>query len=160
MIRLANINDLESIVEIYNQTISLKNVTADTSAVSVESKIDWFNQFNDKRPIWVYISDDKVIAWLSIRSFYGRPAYDKTVEIGMYIDENYRQKGIGATMLVHALNECKKINIETILAFIFGNNHVSLNFFNKYGFTEYGNLPKVAEIEGEKIDLKILGIKL
>lgn len=160
MIRIANINDLNSIVEIYNQTIPLKNVTADTSRVTVESRIEWFQQFNEKRPLWVFESDNKVIAWLSIRSFYGRPAYQYTVEVGLYIDENYRQKGLGAEMILHAINECRKIGIKTILAFIFGNNQVSLNFFAKYGFIEYGNLPSVAEIENENIDLVIMGLKL
>ena len=145
MIRIANINDLNSIVEIYNQTIPLKNVTADTSRVTVESRIEWFQQFNEKRPLWVFESDNKVIAWLSIRSFYGRPAY---------------QKVLGAEMIFHAINECRKIGIKTILAFIFGNNQVSLNFFAKYGFIEYGNLPSVAEIENENIDLVIMGLKL
>jgi phosphinothricin acetyltransferase len=160
MIRLANINDLKSIVDIYNQTIQLKNVTADTTAITVESKVEWFNQFNDDRPIWVFEKDHKVIAWLSVRSFYGRPAYQHTVEVGLYIDENNRQKGLGSEMLLHALNECKRIGIKTILAFIFGNNQVSLHFFSKYGFIEYGKLPSVAEIEDEKIDLIIMGLKL
>jgi phosphinothricin acetyltransferase len=160
MIRLANINDLKSIVDIYNQTIQLKNVTADTTTITVESKVEWFNQFNDDRPIWVFEKDHKVIAWLSVRSFYGRPAYQHTVEVGLYIDENNRQKGLGSEMLLHALNECKRIGIKTILAFIFGNNQVSLHFFSKYGFIEYGKLPSVAEIEDEKIDLIIMGLKL
>lgn len=160
MIRAANINDLTSIVEIYNQTIPLKNVTADTTAITVESRIDWFHQFNNERPLWVYEKDQKVIAWLSIRSFYGRPAYQYTVEIGLYIDENNRQKGLGAEMLLHAINECRRIGIKTILAFIFSNNLQSLHFFSKYGFVEYGNLPEVAEIEEEKIDLVIMGLKL
>lgn len=160
MIRLANIDDLNKIVEIYNQTIHLKNVTADTSAVSVESRIEWFQQFNSNRPIWVYEINDTVVAWLSIRSFYGRPAYNHTVEIGLYIDQNNRQKGLGSEMILYALNECRKIGIKTILAFIFGNNKISLNFFSKYGFVEYGNLPAVAEIEEEVIDLVIMGLKL
>lgn len=160
MIRLANINDLIRIVEIYNQTINLKNVTADTSPISVESRVDWFKQFNEQRPLWVYEIEKNVVAWLSIRSFYGRPAYQNTVEIGLYIDQNNRQNGIGSELLLHAFNECKKNGTETILAFIFGNNQISLNFFGKYGFVEYGSLPQVAEIDGEKIDLKILGIKL
>ncbi len=160
MIRAAHIDDLQSIVEIYNQTIPLKNVTADTTAITLESRIDWFHQFNKDRPLWVYEKDQKVIAWLSIRSFYGRPAYQHTVEIGMYIDEKNRQKGLGSEMLLHAISECRKIGIKTILAFIFSNNILSLNFFSKYGFINYGNLPQVAEIENEKIDLVIMGLKI
>lgn len=160
MIRAAHIDDLQSIVEIYNQTIPLKNVTADTTAITLESRINWFHQFNKDRPLWVYEKDQKVIAWLSIRSFYGRPAYQHTVEIGMYIDEKNRQKGLGSEMLLHAISECRKIGIKTILAFIFSNNILSLNFFSKYGFINYGNLPQVAEIENEKIDLVIMGLKI
>ena len=41
-IRLATINDLPEIVAIYNATIPGRLATADTKAVTVESKMDWF----------------------------------------------------------------------------------------------------------------------
>lgn len=160
MIRRANNEDLIRIVEIYNQTIKLKNVTADTEEVSVESRLNWFSKFNDLRPMWVYEFNNEVIAWLSFKSFYGRPAYSQTVEMSLYIDEAHRSKGIGTDMLLHAINHCKEINIHTILAFIFGNNHSSLHFFKKHGFVEYGNLPAVAVMEEQEIDLCILGLKV
>ncbi len=160
MIRLATINDLPSIVEIYNQTIPLRYVTADLSPVTVNSRIDWFNQFNDKRPLWVSEIDEKVCAWASLRSFYGRPAYEKTVEIGIYIHEKYRKLGIGEELLLHAHREAKRIGIENILAFIFANNIGSVNFFRKHGYLEHGLLPRVAEIDQQKIDLMILGYSI
>lgn len=160
MIRIAEIKDLESIVNIYNQTIPLKNVTADTEPVSVESRVDWYHQFNNNRPLWVYADDAKIKAWCSIRSFYGRPAYNKTVEIGIYIDERNRLHGIGSKLLLHAMEECKKIGVETILAFIFENNPGSIHFFKKYGFEQYGLLPDVAEIDQKKISLVIYGHRL
>lgn len=160
MIRLATINDLVSIVEIYNQTIPLRYVTADLSPVTVNSRIEWFNQFNEKRPLWVSENDGNISGWASLRNFYGRPAYDKTVEIGIYIHEKYRKLGIGEELLLHAHRESHKINIENILAFVFANNNGSVNFFKKHGYLEYGLLPKVAEIDEKKIDLMILGYSL
>lgn len=160
MIRVASIDDLQRIVEIYNQTIPLRNVTADTESVSVESRIEWFHQFNENRPLLVFEEENEIKAWCSIKSFYGRPAYSKTVEIGIYIDENFRQHGIGSKLLLHAYNICENLNIETILAFIFSNNLGSIHFFKKHGFIEYGLLPEVAEIDGKKIDLAILGYKI
>ncbi len=160
MIRPAKLSDLPQIVSIYNQTIPLKNVTADTVPVSVESRTEWFSQFNEQRPIWVYENEDGVVAWTSLRSFYGRPAYHATVEIGIYIASSYRNKGIGELMLLHAHRFCKENKIETILAFIFANNGSSVYFFKKHGYIEYGNLPAVAEIDQQKIDLLILGYKL
>lgn len=160
MIRPATSSDLPQILHIYNQSIPLKNITADTVPVSVESRIEWFNQFNDERPIWVYETEEGVIAWTSLRSFYGRPAYRATVEIGIYIDSSNRNKGIGELMLLHAHRFCSTHHIETILAFIFASNASSVYFFKKHGYVEYGNLPAVAEIDQNKIDLLILGYKL
>lgn len=160
MIRIARLEDLPQIVDIYNQTIPLGYVTADTETQSVESRLDWYHQFNEKRPLWVVEQNNNIIAWCSLKSFYGRPAYNITVEIGIYIHENHRQAGLGRTLLLHAFQESKKIGIETILAFIFAHNAGSMHFFKKYGFVEYGVLPKVAKNKEQYIDLAILGYKL
>ncbi len=159
MIRTARVEDLSQIVAIYNQTIPLGYVTADTEEQTVESRLEWFHQFNETRPLWVYEINERIVAWCSLKSFYGRPAYAITVEIGIYIDENYRKSGIGSELLLHAIHQAKTLKIETILAFIFAHNLGSMHFFKKYGFVEYGLLPAVAIIDNQKIDLAILGYK-
>ena len=53
-IRIAEPEDLEAIVDIYNQAIAVGQKTADTTAVSTESREDWFhNHIPDKYPIYV-----------------------------------------------------------------------------------------------------------
>ncbi|WP_339382997.1 GNAT family N-acetyltransferase, partial [Klebsiella aerogenes] len=61
-------------------------VTADTMPVTVESREEWFNEHNPgKRPLWVIENPSgEIIGWVSFQSFYGRPAYDATVEISIY----------------------------------------------------------------------------
>ncbi|MGF6848058.1 L-amino acid N-acyltransferase YncA [Chitinophaga sp. W3I9] len=41
--------DLPRIVEIYNTTIASRMVTADTSPVTVESRLPWFHAHNNTR---------------------------------------------------------------------------------------------------------------
>jgi phosphinothricin acetyltransferase len=83
-IRDAKISDLPQIVEIYNSTIAGRMVTADTEPVTVEERTAWFESHNpEKRPLWVAVEDEKVVAWISFKSFYGRPAYDHTAEIAI-----------------------------------------------------------------------------
>ena len=41
--RFATKDDLPKIVTIYNQVISLKNVTADLAPISVSDREQWFN---------------------------------------------------------------------------------------------------------------------
>lgn len=157
-IRDACIDDLEEIVGIYNSTIAGRMVTADTEEVSVDSRKKWFYDHSPTfRPIWVVEKDDKITAWLSFQSFYGRPAYRATVEISIYVHQDHRKKGLGEMLLQKALTHCPSLNVKTVLGFIFGHNKPSINLFEKFGFKVWGNFPKVAELDGIERDLLILG---
>ncbi|WP_413378859.1 N-acetyltransferase family protein [Alkalihalobacillus sp. 1P02AB] len=153
--------DLETIVDIYNSTISSRMVTADLNPVSVESKVDWFEEHNPKtRPLWVIKDNDKICGWVSFQSFYGRPAYQKTAEISIYLDPDYRGHGLGKLALQYAIEAAPTLQIQTILGFIFGHNEPSLNLFKRFGFEQWADLPKVAELDGIERDLIILGKRL
>ncbi len=93
--RNALLTDLPSIVAIYNSTVPSRLVTADTEPVSVESRLPWFEAHNaHKRPLWVVEDGEKnIVGWVSFQSFYGRPAYDATAEISIYLADNRRGKG-------------------------------------------------------------------
>jgi L-amino acid N-acyltransferase YncA len=161
-LRIAEITDLPAIVNIYNQTIASRMVTADITPIQVEEKIAWFEQHSAQhRPLWVLENDtNEIIAWMSFQSFYGRPAYNATVEISIYIDENYRNQKIGNYLLQYALSHAKEYNIETILGFIFANNTPSIALFQKYGFVVWGHLPEIAQLDDQKRDLLIMGRKV
>jgi len=161
IIRDATKEDLKAIVDIYNSTIPTRMVTADIEPVTVENREKWFFEHTpDFRPIWVVEVEGQVCAWLSFQSFYGRPAYRHTAEISIYIDEEYRGKGIGSHLLQRAINECSKLEIKTLLGFIFGHNEPSLKLFYKFGFEKWGHLPNVAELDGIERDVVILGKKI
>jgi L-amino acid N-acyltransferase YncA len=160
-IRIANRDDLPGIVSIYNQTIPSRLVTADTDEVSVESRTDWFNAHNpDTRPLWVIMEENEMMAWVSYQSFYGRPAYNATAELSIYIDGKHRGKGLGNKLLGFAMEQAPGLGIKNILGFIFGHNEPSLNLFYKFGFQQWGFFPGVAILEGLPRDLVILGKKL
>jgi len=160
--RNATLSDLKAIVTIYNSTIASRMVTADTEPVSVESKIQWFEKHTpDKHPLWVIENeDDQIIGWISFQAFYGRPAYNGTAEISIYLDENQRGKGMGKKILAYSLNKCAGLGIKTILGFVFAHNEPSLKLFRYFGFEDWGNLPKVAVLDGEEKSLKILGKRI
>ena len=105
--RDATISDLERIVEIYNTTIASRMVTADTENVTVESRQKWFEEHSSsKRPLWVVENSlQDIIGWVSFQSFYGRPAYDSTVEISIYLDPAQRGKGLGKEILQYCINK-------------------------------------------------------
>jgi L-amino acid N-acyltransferase YncA len=160
-IRDAKISDLPAIVDIYNSTIAGRMVTADTEPVTVESRMAWFESHTpEKRPLWVAVEEDKIVAWISFKSFYGRPAYDHTAEIALYLHEAYRGMGIGRELLEYVIKLSPKLKLKTLLGFVFAHNAPSLGLFGKAGFTIWGHLPKVAEIDDKEYDLLILGLRL
>jgi phosphinothricin acetyltransferase len=160
-IRLATENDLPIIVDIYNSTVPSRMVTADTTPVTVESRLAWFHEHNpDNRPIWVVEEGGNALGWLSFSFFYNRPAYNSTAEVSIYIAEEYRGKGIGKKLLAKAIHESPKLGITTILGFIFGHNEPSLQLFLKFNFEKWGYLPKIAVLDGREKDLVILGLRV
>ena len=160
-IRDAKISDLPAIVDIYNSTIPGRMVTADTEPITVESRVAWFESHSpEKRPLWVAVEEDKIVAWISFKSFYGRPAYDHTAEIALYLHEAYRGMGIGRELLEYVIKLSPKLKLKTLLGFVFAHNAPSLGLFGKAGFTIWGHLPKVAEIDDKEYDLLILGLRL
>ena len=159
--RYANQQDLPAIVETYNSTIPSRLVTADLEPVTVDSRKDWFHSHSpEKRPLWIVSLDDQYAGWMSFKSFYGRPAYDGTVEMSIYLEESCRNKGVGQACIEQALNEAPGLKIHTLLGFIFGHNTPSLNLFYKNGFEKWAQLPEVADMDGKMIDLIILGRKV
>lgn len=158
IIRDAKWSDLPTIVDIYNSTIASRMVTADTEPVSLESRKQWFQEHNPvSRPLWVALEDGKICGWISFQSFYGRPAYHATAEISIYLHEDFRGKGLGQTLMQAAINACPKLEIKTLLGFIFGHNEPSLKLFYRFGFEKWAHLPKVAELDGVERDLIIVG---
>ncbi|MBO6185427.1 MAG: N-acetyltransferase [Chryseobacterium sp.] len=160
--RDAKLEDLEKIVEIYNSTIESRMVTADIEPISVESRHQWFYEHTpERRPLWVIEdSENKMVGWVSFSSFYGRPAYNGTVEISIYMDESFRGKGYGKTTLQYCIDNAGKFGVKTLLGFIFLHNEPSIKLFQHFGFEDWGILPNVAVLDGVERSLKILGKRI
>lgn len=158
--RVARQDDLAAIVAIYNATIPSRMVTADLDPVSVESRQAWFeNHAPGFRPLWVAEAGDDIAGWLSFSTFYGRPAYNKTAEISVYVGEGYRGRGLGTYFLSAAIAHAPSIGVDRLIGFVYGHNRPSLDLFEKSGFERWGEMPGVTELDGIERDVIILGRK-
>jgi L-amino acid N-acyltransferase YncA len=158
MIRDATDDDLQEIVAIYNAAIPGRLATADIEPVAVDSKRAWFAEHDPAHhPLWVYEDDGVVAAWLSLGSFYSRAAWDATAEISVYVSPGHQKRGIAAALVSEAISQAPELGVTTLLALIFGHNQPSLNLFERFGFSEWGNLPQVCELDNIKRDVVILG---
>jgi phosphinothricin acetyltransferase len=162
-IRLAQPADLPQIVEIYNAAIPGRLATADTEPVTVAAREAWFSEFDPaRRPLWVLTGATAraIRGWLSLHSFYGRPAYAATVEASVYTHPDARRQGVGRTLLAHALAAAPALGIRTMLGFVFAHNAPSIALFESHEFATWGRLPRVAVLDGIERDLTILGRRI
>jgi L-amino acid N-acyltransferase YncA len=146
--RDAKISDLPRIVEIYNSTIPSRMVTADTEPVTVDSRISWLEKHSPgERPLWVIEQNNTIIGWVAFHDFYGRPAYQNTAEISIYLDEKFRGSGLGKNVLQYSLDQCPTLRIKNLIGYIFYHNEPSLKLFRSFGFQQWGMLPDVAVLD-------------
>lgn len=159
--RLARAGDLPAIVDIYNDTVASRLVTADLEPVSVDSRRSWFAAHSGaSRLLWVVEQQGRVAAWLSFSDFYGRPAYAATAELSVYVAARCRRQGIATALLERALQAAPEHGLCTLLGFIFAHNEPSLQLFARAGFQRWGNLPRVARLDGIERDLVLMGLRV
>lgn len=157
-IRYAVPDDLPAIVAIYNASIAGRMATADTEPVTVAARETWFREHDPaRRPLLVAEDARGIAGWLSFSSFYGRPAYRATAELGYYVAPDRQRQGVGRLLLGEALSRAPKLELRTLLAFVFAHNAPSVRLLEQFDFVRWGLLPAVAELDGREYDLLIVG---
>ncbi len=161
-IRPATEADLPAIVEIYNQSIPGGWSTADTRPITVEERVEWFRKFDpERRPIWVMEIDGRVVATAYLSSFYGgRPAYDATAEISMYVASDHQRQGIGRRLKQWVIDQCPSLGVTTLLSMHFDHNEATRRINESMGFEPMGHLVGIAEMQGQKRGLIIAGLRI
>jgi phosphinothricin acetyltransferase len=161
-VRIAMEADLPAIVDIYNQSIPAGWSTADTSPIRVEDRVEWFRKFDPaKRPIWVADLEGRIAAWASLSSFYyGRPAYDATAEISIYVATAQHRRGIGRFLKEWVIRQCPKLGVTTLLSMHFDHNQATRRINESLGFELCGHLKEIAVVQGQKRGLMIWALRI
>ncbi|WP_071131332.1 GNAT family N-acetyltransferase [Enterococcus timonensis] len=155
--RKAELKDLPAITEIYNHAVIAGEITATLKPVTIEEQAIWFAKHSEIRPLLVACQQGKIIGWASLSDFYGRVAYEKTVEVSIYLAKDAQGLGLGAQCLSELEKIGEEIGLTTFLAFIFSTNQASCHLFEKFGYQRYGFLPQVADTGDKLLDLIIFG---
>lgn len=152
-IRPALLDDLPAIVAIYNEAIEQRFATADLRPVSVEQRRQWFAEHDPSAyPIYVSEADGEVLGWCSLSAYRaGREAVLRTAEISYYVARASRRRGIGRTLVEHAVFEAPRLGKRVLFAILLEKNEPSIRLMERCGFERWGRLPDVAEIDGELV---------
>jgi phosphinothricin acetyltransferase len=158
----AHLNDLDKITEILNQATQWGNANAYATLFKGKDRISWFKEHMvQKYAIYVFKEDRHVLGYVSISPYRkGREAFLNTAEVSYYVDFNHHRKGIASCMMLKAFDHCKEKKIKTLLAFLYNHNERSIAFLRKFGFNQWGLLPRTADAQGKEFDHVIYGKRI
>jgi len=89
----------------------------------------------------------------------GRGAFRFTAEVSYFVDEEFRKQGVGSLLLDSAIAKSKKLGFKTLIAILFETNLASIRLLKRFGFEQWGFMPEIGEIDGEKLNHVYYGLR-
>jgi len=155
--REATIEDLPSILEIYNDAILNTTAVYDYKPHTLEMRKQWFDAKQQQGfPVFVAEEDGEIVGFSSIGPFRAWEAYKYSVENSIYVKEGCRGKGIGKLLLKPLIEAARQLNLHTIIAGIDATNEVSIKLHAQFGFEEVAYFKQVGYKFDRWLDLKFM----
>lgn len=144
-IRIATIEDAESIREIYSPYVLNTAVSFEYEIPSVEEFQNRIGNTLKEYPYLVAVENDTIIGYSYASSFHSREAYKHSAELSVYVRQDYRGQGIGSSLYSELEEVLIKQNVYTVHACIASPDGKdkyltddSERFHNKMGFEIVG----------------------
>jgi L-amino acid N-acyltransferase YncA len=153
IIRKATEQDLLRITEIYNQGIEDRIATLEEQVKSLEEMSQWFQERSNRFSVLVITDGQDIQGWASLNPYSHRCAYAGVADISVYIDRDWRGKGLGSKLL-QALEETAKENgFHKLVLFTFPFNQLGQGLYRKAGFREVGVFQNQGKLDGKFVDV-------
>lgn len=145
--------DLTLMLEIYNYYIANTTALFDFDKITLE---EFRNRvfINHKRYKTFLVHADKELAgFCFLTQFRKKAAYDKTVELGLYLKSQFTGKGLGCKIVRYMEDIAKMNQFDIIIASISGENTQSVKLFKKSGYEQCAHYKGIAVKFGKKVDI-------
>ncbi len=157
-IRHATIEDNASMMGIYNEAILNATATFDTELRNSDKQLEWWNKHKQNHPVLVAEEGGRIVGWASLSPWSDRCAYDTTVEVSVYIHQDFRGQGIGSKLLQLITIEGKECGNHTVLSRITQGNESSIHIHEKEGYKSIGVMKEVGFKFGKFLDVHMMQI--
>lgn len=142
-IRDAVIEDIPSMMEIYNDAVRNMNVTFDLKEKTLQDREKWFQKYDQNYPLIVAEKEGQVVGYCGLNQFREREGYAYTTELTIYISRHHRGNGIGSSLMKEILHQGKERGFHTVISGISNENRPSMKLHEKFGFQLIGVLREV-----------------
>ena len=154
VIRQITQDDIVSCLDIYNYEVVNGVATLDLEPRTLEEWHEWYNAHRDEHhPIIVGTIDDVVVGYASLSPYRLKDAFKSTVELSIYIHQDYRGQGMATQLMERILAMAKADRmLHNVISVITAGNEESTKLHNRFGFTYCGLTPEVGFKHGKYRD--------
>lgn len=160
MIRDVAISDAKILLQIYSYYVENTAILFEIKTPTIIEFENRINSITKDYPYIVYEKVDNVVAYAYAHRFHEREAYNKSAELSIYVNKDYKNQGIGRELYKELENRLKKMQITNLYALVaypaYETKYLTTNsydFHNHLGFTEVGHLHKCGCKFGEYFDM-------
>jgi L-amino acid N-acyltransferase YncA len=136
--------DWPAVRAIYQEGIATEQATFETSVPS------WSEWDAARRPDCrlVMRRNNEVLGWAALNAVSRRAVYAGVAEVGIYVTEKERGRGVGRSLLSTLIETAEEAGIWTLQASIFPENEASVGLFHACGFRTVGRRERIAKQHG------------
>ncbi len=160
-IRLATVDDMPAVNDIYNYYVPRSTCTYQLEPETLAARVEWFRQHEPaKYPVVVAEADGEVVGWGSLSKFRERAAYAPTVEGSIYIRHDRHRRGLGRLILVDLIERARAAGFHSLIGGADAEQTASIALQESLGFQRVAYLPEVGYKFGRWLDVVYLQLKL
>ena len=155
--RIAHIEDIFYITQVYNEGIEDRTATLETKLKTVDEMKSWFLCRDDRYKV-IVIEDDKgqIVGWASFNIFNFKECYKGVADISIYIKGSARGNGVGKILLTHLMEIAKEQGFYKVVLHMIALNLVAKKLYQSLGFREVGTYINQGILKGKWIDMTIM----
>lgn len=143
-LRPACADDAEQLAAIWNHEARATLATTDTEVRDAAAQRAWLATHSALYPVVVAVTDDAVAGYAALTAYRTRPAFQRTVEDSVYVEQRWRGRGVGRLLVTHLLDQATALGHHSVFARITADNAASRRLHEQLGFRLVGIEEEVA----------------
>ena len=143
MIREAKTGDAREILGIYAHYVENTAISFEYDVPEMAVMEERISEHGEKYAFLVLEKEGHIAGYAYGSRFRDRKAYERTVEVSVYVHKDQLMKGYGGALMKELLKRLKEKGMKTAVAVVTSENEASSRAFTAMGFTYAGHLPQV-----------------
>lgn len=163
-LRDATLDDAAVIAEIYNEAIRAGNASMDDDEKTTDDILRQMKSFGPRETYILLEREEegspRVIGWGIIKKYSDRPGYRFCCETSVYLRFSEVGGGRGSRMKRALIERCREYGYHHLLARIFADNVVSIEYNRKLGYEMVGVQREIGYKNGRWQDVAVMQLIL